>query len=37
MTLNLDKDCIVKKNLKLILNSMLPGDNNMPCFTKHKD
>ena len=25
---------LMKNNLKLILNTMIPGDNYMPCFTK---
>jgi hypothetical protein len=25
---------LVKNNLKLILDTMIPGDNHMPCFTK---
>lgn len=28
------KYLLMKKNLKLILNTMIPGDNYMPCFTK---
>jgi hypothetical protein len=34
MSSKLSKYLLMKKNLKLILNTMIPGDNYMPCFTK---
>ena len=34
MSLKLNKYLLMKKNLKLILNTMIPGDNYMPCYTK---
>ncbi len=37
MTLKLNKYYMMKKNLKLILNTMVPGDNYMPCFTRAID
>lgn len=33
MNLRLNKNLLLKNNLKLILNTMIPGDNYMPCFT----
>jgi|TARA_B100001964_G_C14209714_1_gene589891 hypothetical protein len=34
MSLKLNKYLLMKNNLKLILNTMIPGDDYMPCFTK---
>ena len=34
MSLKLNKYSLMKNNLQLILNTMIPGDSNMPCFTK---
>ena len=34
MSIKLNKYLLVKNNLKLILNTMIPGDSRMPCFTK---
>jgi hypothetical protein len=34
MSLKLNKYSLMKNNLKLILNTMIPGDSYMPCFTK---
>ena len=34
MTLKLNKYSLIKNNLQLILNTMIPGDIHMPCFTK---
>ena len=34
MSLKLNKYSLMKNNLQLILNTMIPGDNYMPCFTK---
>ncbi len=34
MSLKLNKNLLIKNNLKLILNTMIPGDDYMPCFTK---
>ena len=34
MNLRLNKNLLLKNNLKLILNTMIPGDNYMPCFTR---
>lgn len=34
MNLKLNKFLLMKNNLKLILNTMIPGDDYMPCFTK---
>jgi len=34
MSLKLNKNLLIKNNLKLILNTMIPGDNYMPSFTK---
>tara|TARA_B100000989_G_scaffold222150_1_gene169807 strand:+ start:16340 stop:16714 length:375 start_codon:yes stop_codon:yes gene_type:complete len=34
MTLKFNKYYMMKKNLKLILDTMVPGDNYMPCFTR---
>jgi len=34
MSLKLNKYSLMKNNLKLILNTMIPGDGYMPCFTK---
>ena len=34
MSLKLNKHLLMINNLKLILNTMIPGDNYMPCFTK---
>ncbi len=34
MNSKVNKHYLIKKNLKLILNTMLPGDNYMPYFTK---
>lgn len=34
MSSKLSKNLLMKKNLKLILNTMIPGNNYMPCFTK---
>jgi len=34
MSLKLSKNLLIKNNLKLILNTMIPGDNYMPSFTK---
>ncbi len=34
MSSKLSKYLLMKKNLKLILNTMIPGNNYMPCFTK---
>ena len=33
MNLKLSKYLLLKNNLSLILNTMIPGDNYMPCFT----
>ena len=34
MSLKLNKYSLMKNNLQLILNTMIPGDSYMPCFTK---
>ena len=34
MNLKLNKNLLMKNNLQLILNAMIPGDSYMPCFTK---
>ena len=34
MSLKLNKYSLIKSNLQLILNTMIPGDIHMPCFTK---
>jgi hypothetical protein len=34
MNLKLNKYLLMKNNLQLILNTMIPGDSYMPCFTK---
>ena len=34
MSLKLNKYLLMKNNLQLILNTMIPGDSYMPCFTK---
>ena len=34
MSSKYNKYLLMKKNLKLILNTMIPGDNYMPCYTK---
>jgi len=34
MSLKLNKYLLMKSNLQLILNTMIPGDIYMPCFTK---
>ena len=34
MSLKLNKYSLMKNNLQLILNTMIPGDSHMPCFTK---
>ena len=34
MNLKSKNNLLIKNNLKLILNTMIPGDNYMPCFTK---
>jgi hypothetical protein len=34
MSLKLNKYSLMKKNLQLILNTMIPSDSYMPCFTK---
>jgi hypothetical protein len=34
MSSEFSKYLLMKKNLKLILNTMIPGDNYMPCYTK---
>ena len=34
MNLKLNKYLLMKNNLQLILNTMIPGDSHMPCFTK---
>ena len=34
MSLKLNKYLLMKNNLQLILNTMIPGDSNIPCFTK---
>ena len=34
MNSKINKHYLIKKNLKLILNTMLPGNNYMPYFTK---
>ena len=34
MSLKLNKYLLMKNNLELILNTMIPGDSKMPCFTK---
>ena len=34
MSIKLNKYLLVKNNLELILNTMIPGDSRMPCFTK---
>ena len=34
MSLKLNKHSLIKNNLQLILNTMIPGDSYMPCFTK---
>jgi len=34
MSLKLNKHLLMRNNLKLILNTMIPGDDYMPCFTK---
>lgn len=34
MSLKLNKNLLIKNNLKLILNTMIPGDNYMPSFTR---
>ncbi len=34
MSLKLNKYLLMKDNLQLILDTMIPGDNYMPCFTK---
>ena len=34
MSIKFNKYLLLKKNLKLILNTMIPGDSIMPCFTK---
>ena len=34
MSSEFSKYLLMKKNLKLILNSLIPGDNYMPCYTK---
>ena len=34
MRIKLNKYLLVKNNLELILNTMIPGDSRMPCFTK---
>ena len=34
MSLKLKKYLLIKNNLQLILNTMIPGDSYMPCFTK---
>ena len=34
MNLKLSKYLLMKNNLHLILNTMIPGDSYMPCFTK---
>ena len=34
MSLKLNKYLLMKNNLHQILNTMIPGDSNMPCFTK---
>lgn len=34
MSIKLNKYLLLKNNLKLILNTMIPGDDIMPCFTK---
>ena len=34
MNLKLNKYSLMKNNLQLILNTMIPGDSYMPCFTK---
>ena len=34
MSIKLNKYLLMKNNLELILNTMIPGDSKMPCFTK---
>ena len=34
MSLKLNKYLLMKNNLKLILDTMIPGDDHMPSFTK---
>mgnify|MGYP005998528695 FL=1 len=34
MNLKLKKYLLMKSNLQLILNTMVPGDRYMPCYTK---
>ena len=34
MSIKLNKYSLMKNNLQLILNTMIPGDSYMPCFTK---
>ena len=34
MNIKSNKDILIKKNLKLILDAMMPGDDFMPPFTK---